>query len=136
MQCRWKNEEKYLQCIYQRIILFKLINRLGRDEYINEKRGSLQNKNKSLIKNMKRRKYSAFLGTKHKLKKRKKNIFKNNNPWSLWSCIEIIYLSFNWWEYSWFRVLKSNSVSQYYIYVDTYIYSEPTAKFRQFMLRE
>lgn len=73
-----KNEEKYLQCIYQRIILFKLINRLGRDEYINEKRGSLQNKNKSLIKNMKRRKYSAFLGTKHKLKE--ENIFKNNNP--------------------------------------------------------
>lgn len=32
-----KNEEKYLQCIYQRIILFKLINELGRDEYINEK---------------------------------------------------------------------------------------------------
>lgn len=30
--------------------LFKLINWLGRDEYINEKRGSVQNKNKSLIK--------------------------------------------------------------------------------------
>ena len=32
-----KKEEKYLQCIYQSIILFKLINWLGRDEYINEK---------------------------------------------------------------------------------------------------
>ena len=33
-----KKEEKYLQCIYQSIILFKLINWLGRDEYINEKK--------------------------------------------------------------------------------------------------